>query len=161
GSGKSVTSLAIMGLLPDRMARAEGSIKFFGKDLLTLPEHERRHFRGGQISMIFQEPMTSLNPIQTIGAQIGEAISIHRNLSGRALRNAVIEMLKKVRIPDPERRIDQYPHTFSGGMRQRVMIAMALACNPSLIIADEPTTALDVTVQAQTLELLKELQRES
>src|SRR5690606_29055631 len=101
------------------------------------------------------------NPVQTIGAQIGEAIRIHRGLRGRALREAVIEMLRKVRTPDPEKRIDQYPHTFSGGMRQRVMIAMALACNPSLIIADEPTTALDVTVQAQTLELLKDLQRES
>lgn len=161
GSGKSVTSLAIMGLLPPRIGKAEGSIRFFGKELLSLPEHEMRTVRGGKISMIFQEPMTSLNPVQTIGAQIGEAIRIHRGLKGRALREAVIEMLRKVRIPDPERRVDQYPHTFSGGMRQRVMIAMALACNPSLIIADEPTTALDVTVQAQTLELLKELQRES
>jgi len=120
-----------------------------------------RQVRGGQISMIFQEPMTSLNPVQTVGAQLGEVLRIHRNLKGAALRDEVLDLLRKVRIPDPEQRIGQYPHTFSGGMRQRVMIAMALACNPALIIADEPTTALDVTVQAQTLELLKELQRET
>lgn len=108
-----------------------------------------RQVRGGQISMIFQEPMTSLNPVQTVGAQLGEVLGIHRNLKGAALRDEVLDLLRKVRIPDPEQRIGQYPHTFSGGMRQ-VMIAMALACNPALIIADEPTTALDVTVQAQT-----------
>jgi peptide/nickel transport system ATP-binding protein len=161
GSGKSVTSLAIMGLLPERIGRAGGSIRLGDQDLLTMPEAEMRRVRGGRISMIFQEPMTSLNPVQRIGDQIGEAIAIHRGLRGAALREAVLEMLRKVRIPDPERRIDDYPHTFSGGMRQRVMIAMALACNPALIIADEPTTALDVTVQAQTLALLKELQRET
>ena len=161
GSGKSVTSLAVMGLLPERIGRATGSIRLGDQELLTLPESEMRRVRGGRISMIFQEPMTSLNPVQRIGDQIGEAIRIHRGLRGAALREAVLEMLRKVRIPDPEQRIDNYPHTFSGGMRQRVMIAMALACNPALIIADEPTTALDVTVQAQTLELLKELQRET
>ena len=161
GSGKSVTSLAIMGLLPERTARVSGSIKLAGRELLTLTEAEKQKIRGGKIGMIFQEPMTSLNPVQRIGDQIGEAIRIHRGLKGAALREAVMEMLRKVRIPDPERRIDNYPHTFSGGMRQRVMIAMALATNPGLIIADEPTTALDVTVQAQTLDLLKDLQRET
>ncbi|WP_321936282.1 ABC transporter ATP-binding protein [Paraburkholderia sp. J8-2] len=159
GSGKSVTSLAIMRLLPDGIGRASGSIRLDGQELLTLREPELRCVRGGKISMIFQEPMTSLNPVQRIGDQIGEAIRIHRGLSGRELREAVLDMLRTVRIPDPERRIDAYPHTFSGGMRQRVMIAMALACNPKLIIADEPTTALDVTVQSQILALLKDLQR--
>src|SRR6056297_208227 len=161
GSGKSVTSLAIMGLLPDRVGRAKGSIKLDGRELLTLSEAEMRQVRGGRISMIFQEPMTSLNPVQRIGDQLGEVIQIHRGLKGAELKSAVLEMLKKVRIPDPETRMRQYPHTFSGGMRQRVMIAMALACDPALIIADEPTTALDVTVQAQTLALLKDLQRET
>lgn len=161
GSGKSVTSLAIMALLPDRVGRAVGSIKLDGRELLTLPESEMRQVRGGRISMIFQEPMTSLNPVQRIGDQLGEVIQIHRGLKGAELKAAVLEMLKKVRIPDPETRMRQYPHTFSGGMRQRVMIAMALACDPALIIADEPTTALDVTVQAQTLALLKDLQRET
>jgi len=161
GSGKSITSLAIMQLLPSHVARAEGSIRLGGRELLTLPEAEMRRVRGGQISMIFQEPMTSLNPVQTVGTQLGEVLKIHSNLKGAALREAVLDLLRKVRIPDPEQRIGQYPHTFSGGMRQRVVIAMALACNPTVIIADEPTTALDVTVQAQTLELLKELQRET
>ncbi|AHK05232.1 MULTISPECIES: ABC transporter ATP-binding protein [Rhizobium/Agrobacterium group] len=161
GSGKSVTSLAIMGLLPVGVAKASGSIQLNGRELLSLSESEMCGIRGGKISMIFQEPMTSLNPVQKVGFQIGEAIRIHRGLRGKELRNAVLEMLKKVGIPDAERRIDNYPHTFSGGMRQRVMIAMALACNPALIIADEPTTALDVTVQAQILELLKQLQRET
>jgi peptide/nickel transport system ATP-binding protein len=161
GSGKSVTSLAIMQLLPDRVGRAQGSIRLGKEELLTLPEALMRKVRGGRISMIFQEPMTSLNPVQTIGTQLAEVIRIHRKLRGPELQEAVLDMLRKVRIPDPEERVKQYPHTFSGGMRQRVMIAMALACNPALIIADEPTTALDVTVQAQTLELLKELQRES
>ncbi|MEO3388409.1 ABC transporter ATP-binding protein [Mesorhizobium sp. CAU 1741] len=161
GSGKSVTSLAIMGLLPERIGRATGSITLEGRELLGLPEPQMRKVRGGHVSMIFQEPMTSLNPVQRIGDQLAEAISIHRGLRGAALSAAVVEMLRKVRIPDPETRMRHYPHTFSGGMRQRVMIAMALACNPALIIADEPTTALDVTVQAQTLALLKDLQRET
>ena len=161
GSGKSITSLAIMRLLPSHVARAEGAISLGGRELLTLPEAEMRRVRGGQISMIFQEPMTSLNPVQTVGTQLAEVLKIHSSLKGAALREAVLELLRKVRIPDPEQRIGQYPHTFSGGMRQRVMIAMALACNPTVIIADEPTTALDVTVQAQTLELLKDLQRET
>lgn len=161
GSGKSVTSLAIMGLLPGRVARASGSVALDGRELLGLPEAEMRSVRGGRISMIFQEPMTSLNPVQRIGDQIAEAIRIHRGLRGADLREATLELLRRVRIPDPDTRIRHYPHTFSGGMRQRVMIAMALACNPALIIADEPTTALDVTVQAQILGLLRELQRES
>lgn len=161
GSGKSVTSLAIMGLLPDRIGRAAGSVKLDGQELLTLPEAEMRKVRGGRISMIFQEPMTSMNPVQRIGDQLAEVIQIHRGLKGAALQDAAVDMLRKVRIPDPETRMRQYPHTFSGGMRQRVMIAMALACNPALIIADEPTTALDVTVQAQTLALLKDLQQET
>jgi peptide/nickel transport system ATP-binding protein len=161
GSGKSVTSLAIMGLLQEGVGRASGSIRLGDQELLTLNEAAMRRVRGGKISMIFQEPMTSLNPVQRIGDQIGEAIRIHRGLRGAALRKAVLEMLRKVRIPDPEQRIDNYPHMFSGGMRQRVMIAMALACDPVLIIADEPTTALDVTVQAQTLQLLKDLQRDT
>lgn len=161
GSGKSMTSLAIMGLLPEGQVRVDGSISLEGQELLSMSETQMRQIRGGKISMIFQEPMTSLNPVQRIGDQIGEAISIHRGLRGRELKQAVLDMLRKVGIPDPERRIDNYPHTFSGGMRQRVMIAMALACNPVLIIADEPTTALDVTVQAQILALLKDLQRET
>ena len=160
GSGKSVTSLAIMGLLPDRIGRATGSITLEGRELLTMPDAQMRRVRGSRVSMIFQEPMTSLNPVQRIGDQLAEAIRIHRGLKGAALDAAVIEMLRKVRIPDPEMRRRHYPHTFSGGMRQRVMIAMALACDPALIIADEPTTALDVTVQAQTLALLKLLQQE-
>lgn len=161
GSGKSVTSLAIMGLLPEGTGRATGTITLEGRNLLTLSEPEMRQVRGGRVSMIFQEPMTSLNPVQRIGDQLAEVIRIHRGLKGAELREAVLEMLRKVRIPDPEIRMRAYPHTFSGGMRQRVMIAMALACNPALIIADEPTTALDVTVQAQTLALLKDLQRET
>ncbi|MDR0253336.1 MAG: ABC transporter ATP-binding protein, partial [Brucellaceae bacterium] len=161
GSGKSVTSLAIMGLLPEATGRATGSVRLGDTELLGLSEDRMRSIRGSQISMIFQEPMTSLNPVQRIGDQLAEAIRLHRGLKGAALREAVLEMLRKVRIPDPETRMKQYPHTFSGGMRQRVMIAMALACNPKLIIADEPTTALDVTVQAQILDLLRELQRET
>ena len=161
GSGKSVTSLAIIGLLPTTIGKASGEIILEGTNLLSLTEPQMRKVRGGRVSMIFQEPMTSLNPVQRIGDQLGEVIRIHRGLKGEALRQAVIEMLKRVRIPDPEKRLNQYPHTFSGGMRQRIVIAMALACNPSLIIADEPTTALDATVQAQTLALLKELQKET
>ncbi len=161
GSGKSVTSLAVMGLLPEATGHATGSVRLGDIELLGLSEDRMRSIRGSQISMIFQEPMTSLNPVQRIGDQLAEVIRLHRGLKGTALREAVLEMLRKVRIPDPETRMKQYPHTFSGGMRQRVMIAMALACNPKLIIADEPTTALDVTVQAQILDLLRELQRET
>lgn len=161
GSGKSVTSLAIMGLLPEATGHTSGSIKLGDTEILGLSESRMRTIRGSQISMIFQEPMTSLNPVQRIGDQLAEVIRLHRGLKGNALQEAVLEMLRKVHIPDPETRMRQYPHTFSGGMRQRVMIAMALACNPRLIIADEPTTALDVTVQAQILDLLRELQRET
>ncbi len=161
GSGKSVTSLAIMGLLPDRIGHAKGSVNLEGRELLSLSEREMRSVRGGRVSMIFQEPMTSMNPVQRIGDQLAEVIRIHRGLRGEDLRAAAIELLRTVRIPDPETRMAQYPHTFSGGMRQRVMIAMALACDPALIIADEPTTALDVTVQAQTLALLKDLQQKT
>ncbi|WP_376710568.1 ABC transporter ATP-binding protein [Pseudochrobactrum lubricantis] len=161
GSGKSVTSLAVMGLLPEATGHATGFVRLGDTELLGIPEDRMRSIRGSQISMIFQEPMTSLNPVQRIGDQLAEVIRLHRGLKGAALREAVLEMLRKVRIPDPETRMKQYPHTFSGGMRQRVMIAMALACSPKLIIADEPTTALDVTVQAQILDLLRELQRET
>lgn len=161
GSGKSVTSLAIIGLLPTGIAKANGEIELDGTNLLSLSEPQMRKIRGGRVSMIFQEPMTSLNPVQRVGDQLAEVIRIHRGLKGAALKEAVIEMLRKVRIADPEKRMRQYPHTFSGGMRQRIVIAMALACNPALIIADEPTTALDATVQAQILALLKELQCET
>jgi len=161
GSGKSVTSLAIMGLLPPQTGKVTGSITLQGRELLDLSERQMLGIRGRQIAMIFQEPMTSLNPVQRVGDQIGEAISLHRGLKGAALRQAVVEMLQKVRIPDAEARSRAYPHMLSGGQRQRVVIAMALACNPKLVIADEPTTALDVTVQAQILELLRQLQQET
>ena len=137
-----------------------GSITFKGRDVLTLPAKDVRTIRGNEIGMIFQEPMTSLNPVFTIGDQIGEALEIHTTLTKREIRREVIGLLEKVHIPSPEKRVDQYAHEMSGGMKQRVMIAMALACQPDLLIADEPTTALDVTIQAQILELLKELQRD-
>jgi len=161
GSGKSVTSLAIMGLLPPQTGQVTGSIRLKGQELLAANEKQMLKLRGHQMAMIFQEPMTSLNPVQRIGDQIGEAIALHRGLRGAELRQAVIDMLQKVRIPDAEARARSYPHMLSGGQRQRVMIAMALACNPQLVIADEPTTALDVTVQAQILELLHQLQQET
>ncbi len=162
GSGKSMTSLAIMGLLPQPAARLTGgSVRLGDIDLAQLPERRMRHFRGDRVAMIFQEPMTSLNPILSIGRQIIEAIEVHAPLSRRAARQRAIEALKAVRIPDAERRLSQYPHELSGGMRQRVMIAMAIALKPDLLIADEPTTALDVTVQGEILELLRDLQRES
>ena len=158
GCGKSVTALSIMQLVDPPGRVIEGSILFKGQDILKLPNNEMRQIRGKSIAMVFQEPMTSLNPVFTIGDQIGEALQIHTNLQAADIRKAVIGLLKKVRISSPERRIHQYPHELSGGMKQRVMIAMALACGPDLLIADEPTTALDVTIQAQILELLKELQ---
>ncbi len=160
GCGKSVTSLSIMRLIPNPPGRiTSGQILYQGKDLTKLPLSEMRAIRGNEISMIFQEPMTSLNPVFTIGNQICEAITLHQDLSRSATRDKAIEMLKLVGIPSPEKRIDDYPHQLSGGMRQRVMIAMALSCNPHILIADEPTTALDVTIQAQILDLLRDLQQ--
>ncbi len=162
GCGKSVTSMSILRLLPMPPARiADGRIEFDGRNLLELSEPEMRKVRGNAISMIFQEPMTSLNPVLTIGRQIAEALVLHRGMSQKEATARAIEMLRKVHIPEAERRITQYPHELSGGMRQRVMIAMALACGPRLLIADEPTTALDVTIQAQILELMRELHRET
>ena len=162
GCGKSILSLSIMRLLPRPGRIASGRILFGGEDLAGLPPGAMRRIRGKRIAMIFQEPMTSLNPLRTIGAQIAEAIRTHdRSASPRALRAAGIEALRRVRIAAPERRIDDYAHQMSGGMRQRVMIAMALSCAPDLLIADEPTTALDVTVQAQVLDLLRDLQAET
>jgi microcin C transport system ATP-binding protein len=160
GSGKSVTALSVLKLLPYPSARhPSGSIRFKGQHLLHLPETEIRNVRGNDITIIFQEPMTSLNPLHTIEKQIGEILLLHRGLTGQAARERTIELLSQVGIPDPEMRLKSYPHQLSGGQRQRVMIAMALANEPDLLIADEPTTALDVTVQAQILNLLKELQR--
>ena len=159
GCGKSTTALALLRLLPPT-GRASGSILFEGRDMLALPEREMRRLRGGAISMIFQEPMTSLNPVLTIGRQIVEAIREHEPLSYRAARARAIELLDLVRIPSAARRFDEYPHSLSGGMRQRVMIAIAVACQPKLLVADEPTTALDVTIQAQVLELLDSLRRD-
>jgi peptide/nickel transport system ATP-binding protein len=161
GCGKSVTSLAIMGLLPKRSAEISGAISFDGFDLLDTPDETLRDLRGNRLAMIFQEPMTSLNPSFTIGDQIIETILRHRGGSRRAARDRAIALLRRVHIPSPDKRIDDYPHKLSGGMRQRVMIAMALACDPHLLIADEPTTALDVTLQAQILELMRELREES
>ena len=158
GCGKSVTSLSILRLVPNPPGRiVEGEILFEGKDLVQATESEMQHIRGNDIAMIFQEPMTSLNPVFTIGKQIMEAIMLHQNLDKNKAREKCIEMLKLVGIPRAEQAIDEYPHQFSGGMRQRAMIAMALSCNPKLLIADEPTTALDVTIQAQIIELMKGL----
>ena len=161
GCGKSVTFLAVMGLLPKRLSHVSGRVRFDGLDLLTLPDRELRDLRGDRLAMIFQEPMTSLNPAFTIGDQIMEVILRHRAVGRRAARERAIEMLRRVRIPAPEQRIDDYPHKLSGGMRQRAMIAMALACGPELLIADEPTTALDVTIQAQILDLMRGLRRDT
>jgi len=161
GSGKSVTSLSILRLIPDPPGRiVGGEILFEGRDITKFSEEEMRKLRGNEISMIFQEPMTSLNPVFTVGDQIVEAILLHQNVEYPEARTLAIDMLTRVGIPSPEQRIDEYPHQMSGGMKQRVMIAMALACKPKLLIADEPTTALDVTIQAQILELLNELKAE-
>src|SRR5262245_12933557 len=159
GSGKSVSALAVMQLLPSGTARTRGSIRFAGRQLLRLTDEEMRRIRGREIAMIFQEPMTSLNPVLKIGLQITEPLTIHLNMDEKASRARAIELLTLVGITDPESRLNQYPHQLSGGMRQRVMIAIGLACNPKLLIADEPTTALDVTIQAQILELMKDLSR--
>ncbi|TAJ86053.1 ABC transporter ATP-binding protein [Reyranella sp.] len=161
GCGKSMTALSLMRLIPSPPGRiVSGSIKLGGRDLLKISEDEMRSVRGNEISMIFQEPMTSLNPVMTIGKQISEALILHRNMDRRAALKRAVEMLDLVRIPEPAQRAKEYPHQLSGGMRQRAMIAMALACNPKVLIADEPTTALDVTIQAQILELIVDLQRE-
>jgi peptide/nickel transport system ATP-binding protein len=157
GCGKSVTSMSILRLIPEPPGKIAGSIRFDGRELLDIPEHEMRDIRGNDISMIFQEPMTSLNPVLTVGRQIGETLRLHQGLDRRAAEKRAIEMLALVGIPDARRRAADYPHALSGGMRQRVMIAIALACNPKLLIADEPTTALDVTIQAQILDLMRDL----
>ncbi len=159
GCGKSVTSLSVMGLVAQPGRVEAETVAFEGRDMLGLSPDERRRLRGGKMSMIFQEPMTSLNPVHTIGQQIVEAILAHTTLSPQAAKTRAVEMLDLVRIPSPAQRVDDYPHSLSGGMRQRVMIAMALSCEPALLIADEPTTALDVTIQAQILDLLQDLQR--
>jgi len=161
GCGKSVTALSIMRLLPKTGTRLSGSVRFEGHDLTALPERAMQDLRGNRLAMIFQEPMTSLNPSFKVGDQIGEALVRHRGLSAKDSRSAAIDMLQRVRIPSPEDRVDEYPHRLSGGMRQRVMIAMALICAPALLIADEPTTALDVTIQAQILDLLRQLREET
>lgn len=161
GCGKSVTSLSVMGLLKRGGKVTEGSVLFEGKDLLALSEKEMDEVRGDHMTMIFQDPLTSLNPVFTIGSQITESIRTHMKLSKQEAKARAIELLQKVGMPDAEGIMKKYPHTLSGGMRQRVMIAMALSCNPKLLIADEPTTALDVTIQAQIMELLKQLQKET
>lgn len=162
GCGKSVTSLSVMRLVPNPPGKiVGGSIKFKGEDLVSVSEKRMRELRGNEIAMIFQEPMTSLNPVYTVGDQIGESVRLHKKMSKKEARNRSVEMLRKVGIPRPEAIVDEYPHQLSGGMRQRVMIAMAMACNPELLIADEPTTALDVTIQAQILDLMRTLNEES
>ena len=159
GCGKSVTAMSILRLIAEPPGKIAGSIRFQGRDLLGLSDHEMRAIRGNEISMIFQEPMTSLNPVLTVGRQIGETLRLHQGLDRWAAEARAIEMLTLVGISEPKRRVTQYPHNLSGGMRQRVMIAIALACNPKLLIADEPTTALDVTIQAQILDILQDLKK--
>jgi peptide/nickel transport system ATP-binding protein len=159
GCGKSVTANSILRLIPEPPGRIAGAIRFEGTDLLKLSDRAMRDIRGNDISMIFQEPMTSLNPVLTVGRQLGETLRLHQGLDKRAAEARAVEMLVLVGIPEPRRRVREYPHQMSGGMRQRVMIAMALACTPKLLIADEPTTALDVTIQAQILELMADLKR--
>ncbi len=160
GCGKSITALSVMRLVAPPGKIVSGEILFDGKDLLKLSDAEMREMRGDDIAMIFQDPMTSLNPVFTVGEQIAEALRLHRKMSRNQARQATIDAMREVAIPDPARRVNDYPHQLSGGMRQRVMIAMALACNPKLLIADEPTTALDVTIQAQILELLDDLRKQ-
>jgi peptide/nickel transport system ATP-binding protein len=160
GSGKSVTLRALMRLLPPRRTRIEGEVRIDGQDVLAMRPQALRDLRGGMAAMIFQEPMTALDPVYTVGQQIGEAVRRHTGCGSRAARERALELLELVRIPSPERRLDAYPHELSGGLRQRAMIAMALSCNPRLLLADEPTTALDATVQVQVLILLRRLQRE-
>jgi ABC-type dipeptide/oligopeptide/nickel transport system ATPase component len=161
GSGKSVTAMTLLGLTRGVNAQFEGRIEYKGEDLLKLSEAELRRFRGRELAMIFQDPMTSLNPVYKVGKQIGEAIRTHEDIDSRTTRNRVVQLLRQVGIPHPEERVDDYPHQFSGGMRQRAMIAMALANNPDVLIADEPTTALDVTIQAQIIELISKLRTTS
>jgi oligopeptide/dipeptide ABC transporter ATP-binding protein len=157
GSGKSVTSMTLLGLTRDKNTRFEGEVLYKGRNVLAMREQELQDVRGNEMAMIFQDPMTSLNPVYTVGAQICEAIQVHEDIDRVAANRRAVELLKQVGIPNPEARVDDYPHQFSGGMRQRAMIAMALACNPDVLIADEPTTALDVTIQAQIIELIDRL----
>jgi peptide/nickel transport system ATP-binding protein len=160
GSGKSVTAMTLLGLTRDKNTRFEGEVVYKGQNLLELPESRLRDVRGNEIAMIFQDPMTSLNPVYTVGDQIVEAIVTHEQADKREAKRRAVELLRQVGIPNPQQRVDDYPHQFSGGMRQRAMIAMALSCNPDILIADEPTTALDVTIQAQILELLDRLRED-
>ena len=161
GSGKSVTMMSVMRLVPERNTRFEGEVHYGGRDLMQLSQRAMRQVRGSEIAMIFQDPMTSLNPVYRVGWQIAEQVREHEGLSAAAARDRAVELLRAVGIPDADQRVDDFPHHFSGGMRQRVMIAMALSCRPRVLIADEPTTALDVTIQAQILDLIRTLRRET